>query len=185
MRDLRFRPLLRGDFPLAVRWLAQPHVAATEWGTVEASLAGAEGEFGRSVDGEDGTNVFLVSEGERPIGIIQSYRIGDDPEYSDDLWMVGAPPEEASIDYLIGEPDAVGRGTGSAMIRLFVAGLWECYPDAPSVIVAVLADNPASWRALEKAGFKRIWSGMARFDYGTDQPTHIYRFPRPDGFFKP
>lgn len=185
MRDLRFRPLLRGDFPLAVGWLAQPHVAATEWGTVEASLAGAEGEFGRSVDGEDGTTVFLVSEGDRPVGIIQSYRIGDDPEYSDDLWMVGVPPEEASIDYLIGEPDAVGRGTGSAMIRLFVAGLWERYPDAPSVIVAVLADNPASWRALEKAGFKRIWSGMARSDYGTDQPTHIYRFSRPPGFFKP
>ena len=93
MRDLRFRPLLRGDFPLAVRWLAQSHVASTEWGTVEASLAGAEGEFGRSVDGEDGTTVFLVSEGERPIGIIQSYRIGDDPEYSDDLWMVVARRE--------------------------------------------------------------------------------------------
>ena len=40
----------------------------------------------------------LVSEGERPVGIIQSYRIGDDPEYLDDRWMVGAPPDEVSID---------------------------------------------------------------------------------------
>ena len=93
--------------------------------------------------------------------------------------MVGAPPDEVSIDYLIGEPDAAGRGLGSEMIRRFAAGLWERYPRAPSAIVAVLADNPASWRALEKAGFARIWSGPARSDYGTDEPTHIYRLPRP------
>ena len=52
------------------------------------------------------------------------------------------------MDYLIGEPDAVGRGLGSEMIRRFAASLWERYPRAPSAIVAVLADNPASWRAL-------------------------------------
>ena len=155
-------------------------MAATEWGTVEATTAGLEAEFGAAVDGTDGMAVFLVSEGERPVGIIQSYRIGDDPEYLDDRWMVGAPPDEVSMDYLIGEPDAVGRGLGSEMIRRFAAGLWERYPRAPSAIVAVLADNPASWRALEKAGFARIWSGPARSDYGTDEPTHIYRLPRPD-----
>ncbi len=176
---LEFRDLERSDFPLVARWLEMPHVAATEWGTVEASSAGVEAEFGASVDGCDPMEVFLVCEEDKPIGLIQSYLLGDERRYMRELSMVDPPPAAAGIDYLIGEPDRVGLGVGTEMIRQFTAGLWERLQEAPSVIAAVLADNPASWRALEKAGFVRIWSGKAPSDYGTEEPTHIYRLPRP------
>ena len=116
----------------------------------------------------------MVSEGERPVGIIQSYRIGDDPEYLDDRWMVEAPPDEVSMDYLIGVPDAVGRGLGAVRGQPV-----EVLPAGTVGDSGGAGRQPGSWRALEKAGFARNWSGPARSDYGTDEPTHIYRLPRP------
>lgn len=178
---LEFRELKREDFPLVVKWLGAPHVAAAEWGALEASPEAVEAEFGPGVDGRDPAASFLVCEGTRPIGLILCYALGEERQYQymRDLSMIDPPPEAVGIDYLIGAPDRVGRGVGTEMIRRFTAGLWKRYPGAPSVIAAVLADNPASWRALEKAGFARIWSGSALSDYQTQEPTYIYRLPRP------
>lgn len=176
---LEFRDLRREDFPLVVRWLEAPHVAAAEWGAMEASLAEVESEYGAGVDGRSPAAAFLVYEGERPIGLIQCCRLGDEPQHMEELSMIDPPPAAVGIDYLIGEADRVGRGAGTEMIRQFTARIWESRPDAPSVVVRVLADNPASWRALEKAGFSRIWSGEAPSDYGTDEPAYIYELPRP------
>ena len=172
-RRLEFRELERGDFPLLAGWLGAPHAAAAEWGTVPASPAGVEAEFGAGVDGRDPTEAFLVCEGGRPIGLIQCCALGEERRYMRDLSMIDPHPAAAGIDCLIGEPDRVGRGVGTEMIRQFTAGLWERRPAAPSVMAAVLADNPASWRALEKAGFTRIWSGLALSDYQTQEPTYI------------
>lgn len=176
---LEFRDLRREDFPLVVRWLEAPHVAATEWGAMESSLAELESEYGAGVDGRRPAAAFLVYEQERPIGLIQCCRLGGEWQHMRDRSMIDPPSAAVGIDYLIGEADRVGRGVGTEMIRQFTARLWESRPDAPSVIVTVLADNPASWRALEKAGFTRIWSGEAPSDYGTDEPTYIYELPRP------
>ena len=176
---LEFRELRREDFPLVVRWLEAPHAAAAEWGAMEASLAEVESEYGAGVDGRSPAAAFLVYEEERPIGLIQCCILGGEPQHVSALSMIDPPSAAVGIDYLIGEADRVGRGVGTEMIRQFTARLWESFPGAPSVIVTVLADNPASWRALEKAGFARIWSGEAPSDYGTDEPTYIYELSRP------
>jgi Acetyltransferase (GNAT) domain len=50
-----------------------------------------------------------------------------------------------------------------------------------SVLVAVVAANVASWRALEKAGLKRVAEGPMPPDNPIDDPLHyIYRVDRPD-----
>jgi len=48
------------------------------------------------------------------------------------------------------------------------------------VLVAVVAANTASWRALEKAGLRRIATGEMSPDNPIDDPLHvIYRIDRP------
>jgi aminoglycoside 6'-N-acetyltransferase len=50
----------------------------------------------------------------------------------------------------------------------------------PAVLVAVVAANTASWRALEKAGLRRVASGPMEPDNPVDDPLHhVYRVDRP------
>jgi len=49
------------------------------------------------------------------------------------------------------------------------------YQAAGLVAVAVLQDNIASWRALEKAGYRRCWAGELASDEG---PMYLYRRDR-------
>ena len=75
-----FRPLKRSDFPLVAGWLAEPHVA--EWWGVPATIAGVEREFGACVDGADPTRIFIILADRRPVGVIQAYRLEDNPGYA-------------------------------------------------------------------------------------------------------
>jgi aminoglycoside 6'-N-acetyltransferase len=121
-----------------------------------------------------------VFEGDRPVGLIQNYRIEDHPSWLTTLHIIGDFRQHVGIDYLIGETDATGRGFGTEMIRSFVDGIWREYPGAVGIVAAVQQGNPASWKALEKAGFTRIWSGILESDDPSDTgPSHVYRRNRP------
>lgn len=177
-RTLGFRPLSRDDLPMLARWLAQPHVQ--RWWQHNPAPGAVEADFGPSVDGADPTEVLIVAERGRPVGLVQRYRIGDHPEWHHALAVVDASPDAVGIDYLIGEPHAIGRGLGTAMIRQFVDDVWRRYPAAPAVVVAVQQHNPASWRALENVGFRRVWSGTLQSDDASDAgPSHICTITRP------
>jgi aminoglycoside 6'-N-acetyltransferase len=85
-----------------------------------------------------------------------------------------------SIDYLIGEPECRGRGLGAGMIAAFVAESWAAYPNASAVVVAMHQHNPASWRAVERAGFRRIAEGELTPDNPVDNRDHyLYQLDRP------
>jgi RimJ/RimL family protein N-acetyltransferase len=47
------------------------------------------------------------------------------------------------------------------------------HPDAHDVVVPVHADNRASWRALEKAGFTRVAEGDLEPDDPADTRDHV------------
>ncbi len=65
------------------------------------------------------------------------------------------------------------------MIATFATRLWDDYPDAPAIVVPVQADNRASWRALERAGFERIAEGELEPENPVDSWSHyIYRLAR-------
>ena len=72
----------------------------------------------------------------------------------------GTSPDAIGIDYLIGEADATGRGLGPEMVRRCTDEIWHRHQDAAAVTTAVHQDNTPSWRALDKAGFTQIWSGV-------------------------
>jgi aminoglycoside 6'-N-acetyltransferase len=176
---ITFRPLRRQDFPLLASWLAEPLVA--RWWNHETTPEAIERDFGPSVDGRDATEMFLACGSDQPFGLIQRYPISAYPEYLEELSPVcPVPPGALSVDYLIGDPQVRGGGLGAAMIATLVADSWACYPQADDVIVPVAAGNLASWRALERAGFRRIAEGHLEPDNPCDPRDHyIYRIERP------
>ena len=137
-----------------------------------------EVKFGPGIDGTEANEVFVFTVDGRPAGVVQRYLIDDYPEWLEALAPALDAHHGAGIDYFIGEPDLVGRGIGPAMIRSFVPSVFERYPSAVAVVVDVDQANRASWRALEKAGLHRIYTGDID-DEGTMTPEFVYRLDRP------
>jgi aminoglycoside 6'-N-acetyltransferase len=178
--DLTFRPLRAEDLPMLSGWLAQPHVHT--WWPDDNDLAAIRAHYEPSLVGIDPTELFVMELDARPIGFIQRYLIADNPE-----WARAFPPEvdpvdaAVGIDYLIGDAALVGRGVGSAAIRAFTDQALDRYRQADAVVVACQQANPASWRALEKAGFTREWAGPLYSDDPADAgPSYVYRRRRRD-----
>ena len=66
------------------------------------------------------------------------------------------------------------------MIAAIVEDTWSAYPDSTAIMVAVVAGNRPSWRALERAGFHRVAEGPMEPDNPIDDPLHyLYRVDRP------
>ena len=130
-----------------------------------------EAKYGPRVGGEGGAQVFIIELDGRPVGMIQRYRLSDHPEWEAAIGI----PDAAGIDYLLGESDIVGRQIGSTAIRQFVPTVFDAYPDLDVVVAAPQQANVGSWRALEKAGFTRHWSGVLDSDEPEDEgPAHVY-----------
>jgi aminoglycoside 6'-N-acetyltransferase len=163
----------RDDLPLLHSWLLQPHVTAW-WRDVPAGFATVEAEYGPCIDGDDPTELFAIEYDGRPVGMIQRYLIADEPEWWPVFDEICDVSNAAGIDYLIGEPDAVGRGVGSAVIAAFSPLVFDWRP-VDSIVVTVQQANVASWRILEKAGYRRIYSGeLNSTDPSDEGPEHVY-----------
>lgn len=170
---ITFRALQMKDMELLARWQSQPHVA--RWWPDPADLASITAKYAPRVLAEEGTEVFLIDLDGVPIGLIQRYRHGDHPDWNRAVGI----PDAAGIDYYVGEREQLGRGVGSSAISTFAAHTLERYPEVDCVVAVPQQANVASWRALEKAGFARIWSGILDSDDPSDAgPAYVYRLGR-------
>jgi aminoglycoside 6'-N-acetyltransferase len=174
-----FRRLARADFPLLAGWLANPHVA--RWWNHETTPDALERDFGTAADGREPSEDLLVLDDGKPIGLVQRSKLADYPEYLTEFQaLTEVPAEAATIDYLIGASADTNRGVGTAMITALVAETWTAYRDTDAILVAVVAGNRPSWRALERAGFHRVAAGPMEPDNPIDDPLHyVYRIDRP------
>lgn len=151
--DLTFRRLTDGDLPLLHAWLNEPGVVRW-WEGDDVSWEAVVRDYGSG--STDPTEYWLVLDGDRPVAWIQCYLAADYAgEDEAEAWFhLGLPRTTGGIDYLVADPEARGRGLGSAMIRAFVDGVvLPRHPDWTHVAASPQAANVASWRALEKAGF--------------------------------
>ncbi len=172
MEAIGFRALERADYALLSGWLAEP--AVRRWWNHDPGLEAVERDFGPSIDGADRADVCIALADGRPFGLIQRYPIADTQEYVDELSAVlPVPPHALSVDYLIGEPAYRGRGLGARMIAAFIDQAWSAFPEAMDVIVPVSAANEASWRALERAGLRRVAEGELEPDNPIDDRDHV------------
>jgi aminoglycoside 6'-N-acetyltransferase len=146
---LSFRPLTRADFPTVVGWLAQPHVAEW-WDTL--SLEGVERDFGPCVDGRDPTQMFICDHEGGPVGLVQIYRMADNPDEAATLGI----DDGAGIDLLIGNPALCGVGLGPRIIVGAAELIWERLPEVRGALACPSVRNLRSQRAFEKAGFHAL-----------------------------
>jgi len=176
---LSWRRLTEADLPLLSRWLTDDQVR--RWWNHDPSPEAVARDFAASVRGEEpGEDLVMCLDG-RPFGLMQRSAIAAYPEELAEFGaLVEVPDGAVELDYLIGEPSLRGRGLGARMIAAVVGDTWQAYPGAAAVLVAVVAANTASWRALERAGLHRIREGPMAPDNPIDDPLHyVYRIDRP------
>lgn len=167
--DITFRPLVKSDFAMFAGWLAKPHVS--RWWREPATVEHVAKDYGACTDGDFTTRVYVVSDGAKPIGIIQVFRLADYPDEDKHYPFRGA----VSIDYLIGEEAYVGHGVGTQMISQFIETVIRpLYPEATGVATGAEVDNPASLGALRKCGFEP--GGIVSGEYGTPERLMLLRF---------
>jgi aminoglycoside 6'-N-acetyltransferase len=139
----QFHPMSAADLPLVRRWLAAPHIAEW-WGEPDEQFGLVSGDLN-----EPAMDQFIVTEDARPFGYMQCY----DPTAWRENGLGAHPPGTRGIDQFIGEPNMVGRGHGSAFIRLFVDGVLAT--GTPRVLTDPDPENIRAIRAYENAGFRR------------------------------
>lgn len=149
-----FRPMTHDDLPTYVEWQLTPH--AWRWFHAgRMDLAEAKRRYGPRIDGEVPTRMWVVRLASRDAGMLQDYRVGDHSEYA----AKTGDPDAAAFDYLIGDPDLVGRGVGTRMVGQFLRQrLRMAYPNAPRFLASPDHRNRASLRLLAKLGFREgLW----------------------------
>ena len=144
-----FRPLEEADLPQIEAWLRAEHVA--QWWRDPLEIAVEK--RGEALEGRREVEHYVILEDGRPVGMIQTYRVGDHPDWME---LIEAEPEAAGVDLFIGEPTAVGRGLGSEVLRKFVGTVVFMRPETTAAVATVEETNERSWRAFEKAGFRHV-----------------------------
>lgn len=164
-----FTPLTEDDLALARRWLLEPHVRRWwhddpgEHDYPEDTLAG----WREAMAGADPTDMFLIRLDGRPIGVLQSYRVDDHPDYVAQLGRLDAPAY--SIDLFIGDADLIGQGHGPAILGAFLPIGFARYGVELCVIGPSKA-NTSAIRAYEKAGFRYLREYR---EQDTIDPPHV------------
>jgi aminoglycoside 6'-N-acetyltransferase len=170
---IELRPMTEADLPAIEGWLGEPHVA--RWWLVDDTAAATLAEYADQVAGrgDDATTVLIVVEaGRGPIGWCQWYRWDAHPDEARELRTL---PGEVGLDYAIGDPGAIGRGLGTALIAALVAEVRARHPGC-GVVVEPEAANLASRSVLERNGFSLVDVRPLAFEPG-DRPMAIYRLP--------
>lgn len=141
--NITFREATIEDIELLEYWEEQPHVAASgveDWDWEE--------DFAEN----DPAREPLIAELDgRPIGFVDI----QDPFLERSHYWGDVEPNLRAIDIWIGEPDCLGKGYGTEMMRL---ALERCFaePKVTAVIIDPLASNTDAIRFYERLGFKFV-----------------------------
>ena len=150
--NITFRRLTDDDLPMLHRWLNEPGVVRW-WEGDDVSWDAVVREYGTA--NPDPVEHWIASVDGRDVGWIQSWAAVDEPDEVEPWRAFGVTDAAAGIDYLLGEPRERGSGLGTEMIRAFVRDvLFGLHPQYTQACASPYEANTASWRALEKAGFR-------------------------------
>ena len=155
------------------RWLLEPHVRF--WWDEGAHDPYPDGQlevYRKAIRGVDPTDHHLVLLDGRPIGLIQSYRIGDHPAYDRALSLAEAA---IGVDIFIGEAALIGKGHGPVILRRYLLDVAFPRFELDVCVIGPSVPNVAAIRAYEKAGFVRLRSVIVP---GEKHPEQLLRVTR-------
>ncbi|MDI1446413.1 GNAT family N-acetyltransferase [Polyangium sp. 6x1] len=156
---ITFRALAEADLPLLHTWLSRPHVV--EWWEPTPTFDDVRAEYlpcladdaTLPLDAPAGVIPYLACEDGEPFGFIQAYRVM--AGQAEGWWPDETDPYALGIDQLIGDPDRIGKGLGTRMIRAFLEFLFA----DPRVTKVQTDPDPTNARAVacyRKAGFRDV-----------------------------
>ena len=149
-----FAPLREEDLELVQRWLLEPHVERWWNDGSKNPYPDAEiADYRDAILGNDPTYRYVAHIDGRPIGILQHYRIADDPEYAEALAL---GEDAVGVDLFIGEAELLGRGHGPAMLRQFLREVAFPFHGLDACVIGPSVKNRAAIRAYEKLGFRPL-----------------------------
>jgi RimJ/RimL family protein N-acetyltransferase len=144
---LTFEPLTGRDLPMVHAWLQRPHVA--EWWREPTTLAELERDYVPGTTTGSSTRAYIAILDGEPVGFIQSYVAMGSGE---GWWEQETDPGTRGIDQFLANAEQLGRGIGSAMVRLFVERLFED-PAVTKVQADPSPENQRAIRCYRRAGF--------------------------------
>lgn len=113
----------------------------------------------------------LIAEVEgKPIGFVQII----DPALEESQYWGDIAPNLRAIDIWIGEPDYLGKGFGSQMMKLALARCFQT-PEVTAVLIDPLTSNKRAHRFYKRLGFKFLEQRM----FGEDD-CFVFQITRKD-----
>jgi aminoglycoside 6'-N-acetyltransferase len=149
--EIGFRPLRESDLVVVHGWLQREHVR--RWWGEHGGLEQTVAHYGPAIDGRDPTDLYAILVDGRDVGMIQTYLIADYPEWAA---VIEVSADTAGLDLFLGEPELLGRGLGTEVIRSFVAEVVFARAATRACVADPDVENIASVRAFEKAGFAKV-----------------------------
>jgi RimJ/RimL family protein N-acetyltransferase len=167
--EIGFKALDEGDLPLMHRWMHVPYVL--RWWKEPLTEEEVTAKYQPRIAGREPTRCFFIIYRSEAVGYIQSYRMGDYPDY---CRAIDVEEDAAGVDLFIGEPEYLYQGLGPLALRKFLQEVVFGEMGAPCCWIGPQEDNRAAIRAYEKAGFH--WVKTVHVP-GEDAPEYLMRTP--------
>jgi aminoglycoside 6'-N-acetyltransferase len=136
-----FEPVTPAHLPLLRTWLESPH-AREWWGEPDEELALIYSD-------DDDFEPYIAAVDGEPVAYIQSWMPSKHPDLP---WQHRMTPTTRGIDVTIGDPNLLGKGLGSMIVKQFAAKLFA--EGATRLIIDPDITNTRAVAAYTKAGFK-------------------------------
>ena len=154
------------DAALLAAWDREPHVIACTTDDPDAEVAFAGADWLDEIETSSEVSFYLIAEADgRPIGAMQVI----DPHLEPTHYWGEIEPNLRALDIWIGEPDALNRGFGTAMMS---QALDACFADqsVTGVVIDPLNSNADAHRFYQRLGFRP--EGRRLFNGGDDCLVH-------------
>lgn len=165
--DLRItlRPMTTGDLPDVVRWRTAAHVRRWWAGDGEPTPEAVTALYLPRITGVEPTRMWVWEVNGRSVGFVQDYALADYPDYA----LLTPDSSALGVDYLIGEPEWVGRGLGTRCLWAWAVHAVRREAQVPSFFAAPDHRNRPSLRVLAKVGFvEGLWFDEPQPDGSVD-----------------
>jgi RimJ/RimL family protein N-acetyltransferase len=148
---IAFRPMTADDLRLLHEWLQRDHVR--RWWSGRETYGEVVEHYLPAIDGRKPTDLYVILVDERPAGLVQTYLVSDYPHYRD---LVDVEEGVAGVDLFLADESLTGRGLGSRVLAMFVDEVVFAAHSTKACVADPDAENRASIRAFEKAGFRVV-----------------------------